>query len=471
LVTSGFNADFDGDQMAAYLPLTEKARIDARKLFPSLHLWRPRDGRLALNLSQDVAMGLWLEGSSRSAYAAELALRDDETPQLAAEIGDRCRRAFNKVTAHGLSFGIDDLKEVATEVARQAAGGPSEGLGAKAKRTIEGSDLPSNPVLQILRAKARGDADTLMTLAGQRFEGRDGSNLTRGLLLAERLRLAEDGRDDVVETKLATAEGGYLTKQLVSIAQHVLITTEDCRTDGSLEISCDLPHDGVARWLLGRVLAQDCDPIGKKNGELLGVTECNSVRDSLQQGVSIALSIRSPAFCRARSGVCRSCYGAAPWDGLGGMSITAGNRVPLGTTVGLIAAQAVSEPLTQSALRRKHGGGQAGRDAARQAVDELRGHLKTPCEPANLTQVLKAVDANLVDMEAQVSLIHVETLLRGSVIRGLVGWISDLAEPGVALETKLARAALDRRRDELMNPRSQSALGARIHGAFQEGQS
>ena len=468
LVTSGFNADFDGDQMAAFLPLTEKARDDARKLFPSLHLWRPRDGRLTLNLSQDIAMGLWLDGSSRSDYSAGVAQSEEEPAQLAAEIGDRSRAAFGKVTTHGLSFGIGDLKAVATEVARQVGANANEALDAKAKRTIEASDLPLNPVLQILRAKARGDSETLLNLAGQLFEERDGSNLTQGLLLAERLRLAEDGRDDVVETKLATAEGGYLTKQLVSLAQHVVVTTEECGADAGVEIGSALPRDGAERWLLGRVLAQDCDGIGKKKGEVLGATECNTVKGWVEQGTLFVLSIRSPALCRASTGVCRSCYGAAPWGGVGGKELAADDLVPIGTTIGLIAAQAVSEPLTQSALRRKHGGGHSGRDAARQAIDELRELLKSPCGPTDLKQVLKAVDADLGRLEAQLSMIHVETLLRGSANRGLVGWISALAEPDVALESRLVRAALEGCRDELTNPRSQSALGARVHGAVAE---
>lgn len=470
LVTSGFNADFDGDQMAAFLPLTEKARDDAKKLFPSLHLWHPRDGRLTLNLSQDIAMGLWLGGNSRSAYSTDLAQRKNDPAQLADEIGDRSRDAFGRVTAYGLSFGIGDLEAVATAVARQVGSSEKDGPDAKAKRAIEASDLPLNTVLQILRAKARGDSETLLNLAGQLFEERDGSNLTQGLLLAERLRLAVDGRDDVVETKLATAEGGYLTKQLVSLAQHVVVTAEECGADAGVEIGSALPRDGAERWLLGRVLAQDCDRIGKKKGDVLGATECETVKGWVEQGVPFALSIRSPALCRAITGVCRSCYGAAPWGGLGGRELAADDQVPIGTTIGLIAAQAVSEPLTQSALRRKHGGAHAGRDASRQAFDELRGLLKSPCGPTELTQLLKDLDADLVKLEAQLSMIHVETLLRGSTNRGIVGWISALAEPGVALESRLARAALEGCRDDLTNPRSQSALGARVHGTVAEEQ-
>src|SRR5574343_300225 len=44
-VCSGFNADFDGDQMAVHVPLSKKAIDEAKRLMlPSNNLLRPADG-------------------------------------------------------------------------------------------------------------------------------------------------------------------------------------------------------------------------------------------------------------------------------------------------------------------------------------------------------------------------------------------------------------------------------------------
>ncbi|MBK8536920.1 MAG: hypothetical protein IPL59_18595 [Candidatus Competibacteraceae bacterium] len=61
LVTTGFNADFDGDQMAVHLPLTQLAIKEAQRLLPSRHLWHPAQGGYELSLAQDLALGGYLE--------------------------------------------------------------------------------------------------------------------------------------------------------------------------------------------------------------------------------------------------------------------------------------------------------------------------------------------------------------------------------------------------------------------------
>src|SRR5690606_23658017 len=60
LVCAGFNADFDGDQMAVHLPLSEAAQREAREIMDaSLNLLKPADGSPVLNLSQDIVLGCY----------------------------------------------------------------------------------------------------------------------------------------------------------------------------------------------------------------------------------------------------------------------------------------------------------------------------------------------------------------------------------------------------------------------------
>lgn len=60
-VTKGYNADFDGDQMAVHLPLSQKAQEEARDLMLSdKNLLRPADGSpMAAPASKEIALGVY----------------------------------------------------------------------------------------------------------------------------------------------------------------------------------------------------------------------------------------------------------------------------------------------------------------------------------------------------------------------------------------------------------------------------
>ncbi|MDX2775909.1 DNA-directed RNA polymerase subunit beta' [Streptomyces caniscabiei] len=58
LVANGFNADYDGDQMAVHLPLSKEAQEEARVLMSATNnLLKPADGAPVLNIGQDVVLG------------------------------------------------------------------------------------------------------------------------------------------------------------------------------------------------------------------------------------------------------------------------------------------------------------------------------------------------------------------------------------------------------------------------------
>lgn len=60
LVASGFNADYDGDQMAVHLPLSDAAQAEARDLMSaSKNLLKPADGSPVLAIYQDVVLGAY----------------------------------------------------------------------------------------------------------------------------------------------------------------------------------------------------------------------------------------------------------------------------------------------------------------------------------------------------------------------------------------------------------------------------
>ena len=58
LVCEAYNADFDGDQMAIHVPLSEEAQAEARLLLLAAeHILNPKDGKPVVTPSQDMVLG------------------------------------------------------------------------------------------------------------------------------------------------------------------------------------------------------------------------------------------------------------------------------------------------------------------------------------------------------------------------------------------------------------------------------
>ncbi len=73
LVCGGFNADFDGDQMAVHLPLSVEAQAEAHVLMLSTHnIFSPANGQPIISASQDIVMGV---------YFITVTKRDDDRPE------------------------------------------------------------------------------------------------------------------------------------------------------------------------------------------------------------------------------------------------------------------------------------------------------------------------------------------------------------------------------------------------------
>ena len=60
LVCTGFNADFDGDQMAVHLPLYECSQLEAKTIMrPSYNVLAPSNGDVILKPTQDMVIGCY----------------------------------------------------------------------------------------------------------------------------------------------------------------------------------------------------------------------------------------------------------------------------------------------------------------------------------------------------------------------------------------------------------------------------
>ncbi|MEI6228693.1 MAG: DNA-directed RNA polymerase subunit beta' [Candidatus Saccharibacteria bacterium] len=122
LVANGFNADYDGDQMAVHLPLSKDAQREARELMSAANnLLKPADGAPVLSIGQDIVLGnYYLTYDKPSAktkevkayssiYEAEMAY-DDGHLQLQSPIRVHYRGEMRETTL-GRVFFNDILPE------------------------------------------------------------------------------------------------------------------------------------------------------------------------------------------------------------------------------------------------------------------------------------------------------------------------------------------------------------------------
>jgi DNA-directed RNA polymerase subunit beta' len=103
LVCKGFNADFDGDQMAVHLPLSIEAQVEAHTLMLSTNnIFSPANGAPIISPSQDVVMGCYYLTMSLPGRKGEgMAFRTFAEVELAHSLGKVDTHAKIKVKLPG----------------------------------------------------------------------------------------------------------------------------------------------------------------------------------------------------------------------------------------------------------------------------------------------------------------------------------------------------------------------------------
>ncbi len=111
LVCTAFNADFDGDQMAVHLPLSEEARAEAEILMlGSNNILGPKDGKPIVTPGQDMVLGnfyLNMEQTSEEFYKKAdtiAALGDEQTAEIWRGFGDNEGHAFKSTNEVLLAY-------------------------------------------------------------------------------------------------------------------------------------------------------------------------------------------------------------------------------------------------------------------------------------------------------------------------------------------------------------------------------
>ncbi len=128
LACKGFNADFDGDQMAVHLPLSIEAQAESHTLMmPTSNIFSPANGAPMVGPSQDMVMGnYYLTCAVEGEKGEGMAFRDTFEAIMAYEMG--------KISLHA---------RVKVRIGKQVVGeGCAEGEGKSGRETrIEGYKL------------------------------------------------------------------------------------------------------------------------------------------------------------------------------------------------------------------------------------------------------------------------------------------------------------------------------------------
>ena len=155
---------------------------------------------------------------------------------------------------------------------------------------------------------------------------------SEGLTPAQYWMAGPEVRHNEVLARISVSEPGEMAKILVNNMISNVVTHHDCGTHNGVKMSLDDGH------ILDRFTQ-----------EAPGTPRNTLVTPQLVQQLKArhvdALLVRSPMTCIASRGVCQMCQGHNEKGNLHGM----------GMTVGVRAAQAMAEPLTQMALSSRHG--------------------------------------------------------------------------------------------------------------------
>jgi len=444
LVTGGFNADFDGDAMALFVPVSEKAVDEAYGMLPSKNLFSPTHGGLMTVPGQDSLLGLYqatgwevkkpakkltrkeavlqvhsgalgpnevvsvsgkdttggrlmLADSLPPAMRNDSALLYDATfrldkrglkkmlsrvarahPEHFAKTVDKWKDHGNRLSyLHGSSFSLDDFhdgktlrEEILAPVkaeekrirSRRISKNRRDALivdlyqkaGKEMKRRGEARyESSSNRIYEWAASGARGGWRQFVQLVMGPLLVNDPQNnpvplpITKsfgeGLSFSEYWTSMHGARKGTLDRAQGTRDPGALTKEIVNTVINYQVTSDDCGTANGIAMS---PTEAD---LVGRYLAKDVKPSG--TGVLrAGTLVTGQIRTQLRNANVAKVVVRSPLRCEQSRGICATCFGLGE----------RGKLHSVGTNIGVIAGQALGEPVTQLTMKTFHTGGTVG---------------------------------------------------------------------------------------------------------------
>ena len=373
LVCPPFNADFDGDQMAVYIPITDEAKQEIReKIFVTKNLNSPANETLTTTPSQDVILGIYYATSFDWGREEFNSCLPHDYPDVKELIDNKKLLAIlndikDLYKDVDVAIILDNIKKMGFKYATLSGCTLSldhcavPGVTKLKEQIFADDDIRkqllalSNPdVIEMLKKNfsysymiesgARGSWDQVRQLVLSRgfisnFDGQIlphpiKNSLLEGLNQEEFFYSTYGCRKGLLDIALNTGTSGYLSRKLIFTCANLQIDEEleDCGTTDLLPIT--ITTEIKARMLVNRfALSED------------GKTLYKITKGNYKDTIGKEIKIRSPILCQSPK-VCRRCYGD--------LYKKLNSRF-----IGIIAAQTLGERGTQLVLRTFHTSGSA----------------------------------------------------------------------------------------------------------------
>ena len=377
MVCPPYNADFDGDAMALYFPISDEAVKDVEKhLLIDKNLISPTDIEIVPKPNQDIILGVYTltkdEGVDGEPSIGRIIFNKclpDNYPFIDKPVsGALIKTILNNIvlfypkeevletidkikeigfmysTMEGFSLGIDDLysEELEDYADSFLTGVMEEDMVNIKKDEHLNSLLKKQSYSEYIESGARGSWDQAKQMVFSKGYVSDANGIVRkdlikssyitGLDQEEFFNSCWGSRKGLLDTAVSTGDSGYLTRQLIySTCTTVLDKeTNDCGTKDVLTIKIE--NKKMAKSVLWRYMVE--------NGKTKLITH-----EDVDELVGKTINLRSPVYCKNPK-ICKTCYGNL-------------HKILHSDQIGVIATQAIGERATQLVLRTFHFSGTA----------------------------------------------------------------------------------------------------------------
>jgi DNA-directed RNA polymerase subunit beta' len=455
LSTSGYNADFDGDHMAAFVPASTKAVEEARKMIPSHNLFSPSTGFVMYKPTQESLLGLYkltemnhdstkifadIAHAAKAVNDGKLSftspislhkidqditnlvkmgspvrttigrllvynalpeeLRDPKIltdpafkldskslndllgsvavhrPQDYGKVTDRLKNLGNEFST-GTSVGLEDfmsrkndrdkiLQDLGVDKGYLPHKHTEEETISMHEKVDERSndtartaiDKSKNRMYDWVRAGAKGNWDQFKQMVvaptvvsdvmGNKIPVSVNKSYSEGLDIGSYWASMHGARMGTLSRVEGTWRPGLLSKQMMRSTMNQMIVSEDCGTDKGISMPIE------DRNIVNRYTSQEI-VLGQKTKKDKGTIPAGTVvtpdvLSRLRNNKITDIRVRSPLKCAHGDGICAKCYGINE----------EGKLHQKGVNVGVRAAHALGEPLTQLSMNSFHTGGITG---------------------------------------------------------------------------------------------------------------
>jgi DNA-directed RNA polymerase subunit beta' len=416
VVFNGFNADLDGDTMSIMAPIGYAAVEEAKQMMPDKILFKHGDNALMPQISQEYLYGLHklslIDKKTDKRFSTIEAARKAKMPwthqfmlgdkpmtigqyminaklpkelrdykrmldgkvvkDLLTEIGMKYQNYFSEVinswkdlgstyaSMSGNTFSLRDLaidrsykydllKSKLPEINKLKGKAKIDALNELTKEVQRAQDKAqsgTNNMYKMLKAKSFTKADSirqvlsmpgvLKDVHGDSIDIPVTKSYAEGLDTPGYFTTLYGVRSGTVDRSVNTQDTGALNKSLLTVTRRLIITENDCGTRKGIEFPVNDKN------VMDRFALETIPGVIKRND----LIDTQALLKLKKVKVDV-IEVRSPLTCTAPNGVCQLCYGLLP----------NGEMAPVGTNVGILEGQALTERSTQLQMQTFHTGG------------------------------------------------------------------------------------------------------------------